>query len=77
MCHHAHTEEAVDAGGYHGLDQPRSNVMRLVRAISVVAVIEAMPALAAELPSRKPGLWEMKNGVRGPQRAQPDDAAVH
>ena len=34
--------------------------MRLVRAISIVAVITAVPALAAELPSRKPGLWEIK-----------------
>ena len=34
--------------------------MRLVRAISIVGVIGAVPALAAELPSRKPGLWEMK-----------------
>src|ERR1043166_10256983 len=38
----------------------RSNVMRLVMAISIVSVIGLMPALAAELPSRKPGLWEMK-----------------
>jgi hypothetical protein len=34
--------------------------MRLVMAISIVSVIGLMPALAAELPSRKPGLWEMK-----------------
>jgi len=34
--------------------------MRLVRAIAIVGVIGAVPALAAELPSRKPGLWEMK-----------------
>jgi len=34
--------------------------MRLVRAISIVGVIGAVPALAAELPARKPGLWEMK-----------------
>jgi hypothetical protein len=34
--------------------------MRLVTAISIVGVIGVMPALAAELPSRKPGLWEMK-----------------
>jgi hypothetical protein len=38
----------------------RSDVMRLVRAIFIVGVIGVMPALAAELPSRKPGLWEMK-----------------
>jgi hypothetical protein len=34
--------------------------MRLVRAIFIVGVIGAVPAFAAELPSRKPGLWEMK-----------------
>jgi hypothetical protein len=34
--------------------------MRLVRAISILGVIGVMPAFAAELPSRKPGLWEMK-----------------
>jgi hypothetical protein len=38
----------------------RSDVMRLVRVISILGVIGVMPALAAELPSRKPGLWEMK-----------------
>jgi hypothetical protein len=38
----------------------RSDVMRLVRAIFIVGVIGAVPAFAAELPSRKPGLWEMK-----------------
>jgi hypothetical protein len=34
--------------------------MRLVRAIAILGVIGAVPALAAELPSRKPGLWEIK-----------------
>lgn len=34
--------------------------MRLVRTIFIVGVIGVMPALAAELPSRKPGLWEIK-----------------
>jgi hypothetical protein len=34
--------------------------MRLVRAISILGVIGAVPALAAELPARKPGLWEIK-----------------
>src|SRR5262249_36578272 len=43
-----------------GIMQPRSNVMQLVKAISIVGVIGVLPAMAAELPSRKPGLWEMK-----------------
>jgi Protein of unknown function (DUF3617) len=34
--------------------------MRLVTMISIVGVIGLLPASAAELPSRKPGLWEMK-----------------
>jgi Protein of unknown function (DUF3617) len=34
--------------------------MRLIRAISVLTLAGATPALAAELPSRKPGLWEVK-----------------
>jgi hypothetical protein len=34
--------------------------MRLLGAISLLGVIGAMPALAAELPSRKAGLWEVK-----------------
>jgi hypothetical protein len=34
--------------------------MRLVRVISILGMIVVMPAFAAELPSRKPGLWEMK-----------------
>ena len=33
--------------------------MRLAGAICILGVIGAMPALAAELPSRKAGLWEM------------------
>jgi Protein of unknown function (DUF3617) len=34
--------------------------MRLATVISVLGVIGAVPASAAELPSRKPGLWEIK-----------------
>jgi|SRR5215475_10431758 len=34
--------------------------MRLVAAVSIMGMICIMPALAAELPARKPGLWEMK-----------------
>ena len=39
--------------------------MRLVRAISILGLIGVMPALAAELPARKPGLWEMKMDFEG------------
>ena len=39
--------------------------MRLWRAISIVAVIGTVPVFAAELPSRKPGLWEMKMEFEG------------
>ena len=34
--------------------------MRLIGAVSILVLIGVMPALAAELPSRKPGLWEVK-----------------
>jgi hypothetical protein len=34
--------------------------MRLVRAIAILGVIGVVPALPAELPARKPGLWEIK-----------------
>jgi Protein of unknown function (DUF3617) len=34
--------------------------MRLVGTISLLGLLGVMPVLAAELPSRKPGLWEMK-----------------
>jgi hypothetical protein len=34
--------------------------MRLVAAVSIVGVICVVPALAAELPSRRAGLWEIK-----------------
>jgi Protein of unknown function (DUF3617) len=34
--------------------------MRIVTAISIMGMIGLMPAVSAELPSRKPGLWEMK-----------------
>jgi hypothetical protein len=37
--------------------------MRRIGAISIVVALGAVPALAAELPSRKPGLWEMKMSV--------------
>jgi Protein of unknown function (DUF3617) len=34
--------------------------MRLFGAVSMVALFGAIPALAAEMPSRKAGLWEVK-----------------
>ena len=40
--------------------------MRLVTAISILGTIGLMmPAVAAELPARKPGLWEMKMEFAG------------
>ena len=33
----------------------------MLRIVSVLALVAcALPAVAAELPARKPGLWEMK-----------------
>jgi hypothetical protein len=37
--------------------------MRLIGATSVLVLICAMPVLAAELPSRKPGLWGVKTSI--------------
>lgn len=37
--------------------------MRLVRATSILVLICATPALAAELPSRRPGLWEVRTSI--------------
>ena len=37
--------------------------MRLVGATSILVLICATPALADELPSRKPGLWEVKMSI--------------
>src|ERR1700755_1421773 len=34
--------------------------MRFAGGMSIVSLLAVMPALAAELPSRKPGLWEIK-----------------
>src|SRR5580700_6472081 len=39
--------------------------MRLIGGISVLVLIGAMPALAAEMPTRKSGLWEVKMNVEG------------
>jgi len=37
--------------------------MRIIGATSILVLICAMPALADEMPSRKPGLWEVKMSV--------------
>jgi hypothetical protein len=39
--------------------------VRLIKATSILVLTCAMPALAAELPSRKPGLWQVKTSVEG------------
>jgi len=39
--------------------------MRLFRMTSVLLAICVVPALTAELPSRKPGLWEVKTTIEG------------
>jgi len=44
--------------------------MRLIGATSILVVICATPALATELPSRKPGLWEVKTSIEN-RSAQP------
>ena len=55
--------------------------MRLVGMISFLGLIAVTPALSAELPSRKPGLWEMKmnfenRNVPGQMMQQCIDAAT-
>src|SRR5262245_12814736 len=56
-------------GGYrfsekimHQIDKPNQGEddMRLVGTISILALLAAIPASAAEMPERKPGLWELK-----------------
>jgi hypothetical protein len=39
--------------------------MRLIAATPILVLICAVPALAAELPSRKPGLWQVKTSIGG------------
>ncbi len=39
--------------------------MRRLSAVIAVTLLFAAPALAQDLPSRKPGLWEMKMGFEG------------
>src|SRR5262245_30425894 len=44
------------------IDKPNQGEddMRLVGTISILALLAAIPASAAEMPARKPGLWELK-----------------
>jgi hypothetical protein len=37
--------------------------MRLIGATSILVLICTMPATAAELPSRRPGLWQVKTSI--------------
>ncbi|MGO8910934.1 MAG: DUF3617 domain-containing protein, partial [Bradyrhizobium sp.] len=37
--------------------------MRIAGAVSLLVLIGAAPAMAAELPSRKPGLWQVKTSI--------------
>jgi Protein of unknown function (DUF3617) len=39
--------------------------MRLIGLTSIVVLIGALPALADELPSRKPGLWQLEMNIGG------------
>jgi hypothetical protein len=39
--------------------------MRIVTAVCIASVVGTMPALSAEMPSRKPGLWEIKTSTAG------------
>jgi hypothetical protein len=41
----------------------RQDFMRLIGATSILVLIFTMPAPAAELPSRKPGLWQVKTSI--------------
>jgi hypothetical protein len=41
----------------------QQDFMRLIAATSLLVLIGTMPALAAELPSRKPGLWQVKTSI--------------
>src|SRR5580704_13902675 len=50
---------AIDVG------DKQENVMRFIEAISLLVLIWMVPASAAELPSRKPGLWQVKTSIEG------------
>jgi len=41
----------------------RQDFVRLVRATSLLVLVGAAPVRAAELPSRKPGLWQVKTSI--------------
>jgi hypothetical protein len=41
----------------------RRDFMRLIGTTSILVLIGTMPAAAAELPSRKPGLWQVKTSI--------------
>jgi hypothetical protein len=43
--------------------QIQQGFMRFIGAASVLVFIGTLPAPAAELPSRKPGLWEVKTSI--------------
>jgi hypothetical protein len=58
------TRCAAGVGAVHGY-QMRENFMRLIGATSILVLICAISAQAAELPSRKPGLWEVKTSIEG------------
>ena len=45
--------------------------MRLIGAAAVLVLVGAMPALAAELPTRKAGLWEVKMSFENRNAAAP------
>jgi hypothetical protein len=59
---------------YSGLKfrQAQEEVMQLIGVTSILVLAGALPALADELPSRKPGLWqvEMNIGNRNAQTMQ-------
>jgi hypothetical protein len=41
----------------------QQDFMRLIAATSILVLIGTMPAPATELPSRKPGLWQVKTSI--------------
>jgi hypothetical protein len=51
--------------GHCNLTADTGEFMRLIGATSILVLFCAMPALAAELPSRKPGLWQVKTSIGG------------
>ncbi len=45
--------------------------MRPIGATAILVLAGAVPALGAELPSRKPGLWELKTTFENRNGASP------